>query len=144
MKKKIIIEEGTGEVLTPKFRTHYNFVPSKGESNDGISIVEPNKTLSIKDLLHKHTLGGLSALYQNGQFTEDMEFPDIRRMDLVDIDEYREHLNSEIEELKIRENELKEHKEKQEAAKRARQDSQQKYEDWLRSQKDDSPVEGDV
>lgn len=51
--------------------THwYNYKPSNGEINKGVSMTEPDQVLSLEKLLQKHTAGGLTMGTQMGYTTD--------------------------------------------------------------------------
>lgn len=79
-----------------KFRTQYNTTPEVGESNNGITITEPDHTVNIMELLLKHTTDG----NRQPVYLEEQEIPNLEKMDLVEIQEYNQSINDEISELK--------------------------------------------
>lgn len=106
---------------TPRFRTQYNTKPEKGESNNGTTMTEPDATLSIKELLLNHTT---ARPYREPIYLEEMEMPDLGRMDLVEIQEMYESNNQSIADLKSQQLEIAQERKKR-LAEKSKQNSQQ-------------------
>lgn len=69
-----------------KYRAQFNYEPSKGEKNDGLSIVKPGQSYSVKEALNRIqkglTVSGRNYAYQEEDETE----PPLKMKDLTDID----------------------------------------------------------
>lgn len=95
--------------------------PPKGKSK-----TQPNMTLTLGQMFLRHSQGQLTEGMKQLQYTGDIELPNLARMDLVDIDKYRENLKGRIDHLneqytimqekaqKAREAQLKEKRDMQE------------------------------
>lgn len=91
---------------TKKFKTQYNHKPSKEdlEHNFGPSLTVPDQSLSVSELLRRHRAGlpidgKKMTFYDDEGNQETMEFPDVRKMDISEIQEMIEKNREYIKEL---------------------------------------------
>lgn len=59
------------------------------ERNSAISLTEPDQVLSVKELLRRH-VQGLPVPTYTPVYDEHGEYPDVRHMDLVDVEELKQ------------------------------------------------------
>lgn len=70
------------------FRTQYNYQVSEGVINTEPSMTVPDQSLSLRELLVNYTRGNdLPINKAVPVFSEDEHYPDLRKMDLVDLQE---------------------------------------------------------
>lgn len=93
-----------------KFKNHFNAdqFPDKGEVNDQPSKTIPDQTMSIREIVARFQRGlpidaGKVPIYHG----EDIELPDIRKLDLVEIQEMKQQIGEDITNLENQYNELK-------------------------------------
>jgi hypothetical protein len=80
------------------YRTSMDGTDYNGKKMDPKSETEPDMSLTIRELLYNHTRGVLVDVPAHEPiYLEDLEVPVIR--DLTDLDNYRETLNSRLNEL---------------------------------------------
>lgn len=82
----------TGEVLSNRVRDRHH-AKSKGEKGYPPSITEPNRVLSIAQLLQRYGADRLSQGAPSGVFNGDIFVPDFSRMDRIDKAQYAADLN---------------------------------------------------
>src|SRR5690606_8948934 len=114
-------------------RSPYNYIPFEGDvvQMHGDSKTVPDMTKSLKELLYMHAKG-IDVPSFVGHYDEDDSMPDLRRMDLTEIDELKASVRSEMSELKEKLKVI--NKERQERSKPA-----QKPSDGLEPNKDSDP-----
>lgn len=83
------------------FATNYNGLSAKdkGEVHKKPSMTVPDKTISLRELLLRHVQGmPLPNMPQGVQpyYNEEVEIPDLRKLDLTEIDELRRNTTNEI------------------------------------------------
>lgn len=80
------------------FRTQWdNRRPPTGEKNNGISETLPDQTMSIRTLIQRYAHGLPIQGAKTPLYEGDEEFtPDFAKMDLTELDEYRESLETRI------------------------------------------------
>lgn len=92
--------------------TPYTFKPPHGRINEMPSLTIPDQTMPLEEILRRFVSGqpipGIQAAIWNG---ED-EMPDVKHMDLADLEEYQRNVAEQIE---INENRLRMYKQEQEA-----------------------------
>lgn len=102
------VNTDTGEILQqksgrPRVRTPYNahLLPAPGEIFEEPSNTIPEQSLSIKQLLHRYSRGlPLDAPIQNAVYDgEEMEFPDLARLDLAERQELLESARAETKRI---------------------------------------------
>lgn len=76
---------------------NYDAANWPGEVIEGPSMTEPDMSLSIPELLDRHSRGLPLPFYED-DYT-DLDLPDFGAMDLAEIAEYRERLAEHIEDL---------------------------------------------
>lgn len=84
-------------------RTFLNFKeqPIVGEINNSPSLTQPNEVLSIKELLARHLKGiPVDSSFGEGTYLgDDLDIPDIRSMDLSEIEDMRDQYRDAITRL---------------------------------------------
>lgn len=74
-----------------------NSFPKNYEKNNGISLTVPDQTMSIRTILERYSrglpIGGRTDVY----YDEEDEMPDIKSLDLSEIQEMRENAKQTIE-----------------------------------------------
>lgn len=81
------------------FYTQFNRPADKGEINKGQSMTAPDQALTMRQIVQRFVQG--RPLPSSGEpvYHEDY-VPDFKRLDLVEIDEYVEHINERVKTLK--------------------------------------------
>lgn len=124
--------------MNKKIRTAwFNRPEKKGEVNNLPSLTVPGQAYSVEELFRRHAAGlplGGERVPVYSENPEDDDLPDFKRMDLAEIEEYRDMLNQQIMEgrkklhdAKIQARNKKREQEIQEAIK-AREAKQKKAE----------------
>lgn len=108
------------------FKTQYNGPhPSMGEINRLPSATVPDQTMTIPELLERHSRGLNISHGKVPVFDESEEFfPDPSKMDLADREAYAEQLRDELEDInqKVAAQRKKQLEEQEAARKQARED----------------------
>lgn len=96
-------DKETGEIVRPRYKNTGNaqLFPSKGEVNNEPSKTIPDQTMTISEMIERHSKGlpidgGKVPIY-NG---EDYPFKDTTNMDLAERQEYLESLADELVDLR--------------------------------------------
>lgn len=125
-----------------KFKTQYNAQDFKqrGEINYMPSKTIPDQTMSIRELLQRHTRG--LPLPQNSNYyfdgEEEFQSPDFSRMDLAEVEEFKLKCADELEQIGIREKEKKEAKKLAELEKKQKRDNERIANESKKEAKTDS------
>lgn len=87
----------------PSFRTPYNYQPYLGKHNSQPSLTVPNQSMTVDEILRRHTLG----LPMTGQKVELWEgdeqiMPDLQGLDLSEIQELKEQALQKITDIRTR------------------------------------------
>lgn len=80
-------------------RTPLNYVPEKGEVNEQPSMTVPDMTMSIGEILTRFAQGRPLSFSTTMHYTGDDYMPDVRSMDITEVEELRERTAARIEEL---------------------------------------------
>lgn len=81
----------------PRFKTHFNSLPDPGEVPTGPSLTVPDQSMSIKEILQRYARGLSTEDRERVPFYDGEEFvPDIKKLDLADIQELKEQTAEEI------------------------------------------------
>lgn len=103
--------------------------PKNYERNNLPSMTIPDQSLSVKDILKRYARG--LPLYQNPQQPiyegDEMELPDLRKMDLAEIQELREYTQEKIK--TTREN-------LEQQARKLREKELQDYNEWKKTRQE--------
>lgn len=102
-----------------QFKAHYNFreVKSKGEKFTLPSKTVPDETLTVRQMLERHTRGlPVHASQKQAVYHGDVDLPDMERLELEDKQEILENAQQNITDIKDR---LNKKAAKQKAAKEA-------------------------
>lgn len=104
MAKQIAMEELAQVAQTNPTRVIRTWLTFQLETTDqetveGESMTSPDMTLTIPELLEKHTRGQAIPIAGNAIYSED-EFPDLATMDLSEIQDLREDTFANIQRLK--------------------------------------------
>lgn len=91
-----------------QFRTALSYKVGKSsyEKPHGDSVAVPNEAYTARELYDKYVTGNVPPIYRNGQYIEQeddetsMDLEKISRMDLVEIDQVRDLLNSRARKLR--------------------------------------------
>lgn len=94
-----------GSLALLPFRTPHNYKQEIPKISEMPSATVPDQTLSIPEILQRFAQGRPMTATTNLTYTGDEYAPEVRGMDLVDLDELKEKNQQEINRLK---NELKE------------------------------------
>jgi hypothetical protein len=83
-----------------KVITSATYSGSKGEINNSPSLTVPDQTLTIRELLQRHTRGLPMPSHKLGEpmYNEDFELPDMKTLDLVERDELKMKIDEQITE----------------------------------------------
>lgn len=82
-----------------RFNTQYDKHPVKGEVNGKPSLVRPNEAMSIREIMVRYTRG-LPIDQKVPLYEEDQFLPDVKHMDLADLQVLRENVAQEIQDKK--------------------------------------------
>lgn len=105
MAKQITTEEISRLATTAPTRVIRTWLTFQLETTDcetpeGESMTVPDMTLTIPELLERHTRGQAIPIAGNAIYSED-ELPDLNTLDLVEIQELREDLAADIQKLQM-------------------------------------------
>lgn len=89
------------------FKHHYNSIPSKGEFNRQPSMTVPNQSMSVAEMIDRHNAGLPIQGSANPMYYGEIDFPDFSKMDLIDLQEFKEATQMRIQELRQKRQELK-------------------------------------
>jgi len=96
-----------------KFRTQYNFVQTPGEEITGPSLTVPDMSMSIREIFQRFA-SGLPLTYSNKlTYTGDDYTPDLRGLDLVEIEQLYENAAGDIQQYQNDLSELIKQREKE-------------------------------
>lgn len=100
------------------------------EKGGGQRITKPDMAPSIASMVDRFRRG-LPQQVKNYQpvYNGEVELPDIKKMDLTEIDEYSRNVKSEINELKIKGGEIRKRQIQQEAIRAEKRRQQKEYSD---------------
>lgn len=90
---------------------NYDFAFHPGELNYLPSQTIPDQSLTVKEVIERYTRGipfeqGKTPLYMDEEDSEEMDLmPDLKKLDLAEIEELREAVRNEIEEHRKKHNE---------------------------------------
>lgn len=80
---------------------NYSYFPPYYEVNEGVSLTVPDQTLTVSQILERYTrglpLGGKVPIYD-----EEDTLPDVRTLDLAELQELREQYEEELFNIKKR------------------------------------------
>lgn len=114
---------------------NYHEFPQVNEPGGGISLTRPDEAMTVKEIMARYTRGlpivGAKVPIYDG---DDTDLPDIRKLDLSEIQELREKMTAEIEEIKS--NYQKAMKEKQAADAKEAAEMKEAFEEWRKQKKD--------
>lgn len=106
------------EIKKPVIRTPYTnkFYPRKLEPENNVGKTVPDMSLTIRQILNKHGVGGIFSNGKTPIYLGDVELPNIEMMELADIKVLEEQVMERIairrkEELEAKEAEIKRRKE---------------------------------
>lgn len=102
--------------MKPNFRTQYNYVQPKGETNTMPGLTMPDQTMSIPELLARYAKGMPLSVKQPIYAKDDLDMDEFRKLDPVDKHRLIRERMEELKQLRTRVE--KEQKEKFEAAQR--------------------------
>lgn len=111
----------------------------RGEVNERPSKTIPDQSLTIRDLINRHTRGlplegGRVPVYEEED--DDLSGVEFSKLDLVDQQELREQYKSELDEINKKFADGRKQKEDEEKQRRAKEDEDKKdYEEWKRSRR---------
>lgn len=95
-----------------KFKTTQNAKPSIGEKNSGKIVTVPDQTFTTRQLLQRQTQGIHTMNTKYPVYNPDYYGPDIKAMDLIDVQEAKILLQSKIDNSKIKLDEIKAEKQR--------------------------------
>lgn len=103
----------------------FNYEPSKGQINNSPSETVPDQTMSIREILVRYArglpiTGGKPHYYDEEQYT-----PDIKTMDLADLQELHETTRQEVQNLRSQLDDLSKKKQKAAAEKAIKEAKEQ-------------------
>lgn len=83
-------------------RTWFDNPPLQEEKVGGISVTQPDQAFSLREILHKFTNGGFLPVSQRNLVydTEGVDLPDFKRMDLAEIEQFRDELYARLDAAK--------------------------------------------
>lgn len=127
MKSVLVVTEG-GDLLPlyvdekpRKFISQNEYVSEDvPEPKDKVSLTQPNLAYTIQEIMVKYSQGQpIPGSMSEAIYTGELLVPDKRRMDFVDVDEYKRYLANEISRLEEQKNKfLENEKKRREAARR--------------------------
>lgn len=80
------------------FKNHYNSKPDKGEVNNLPSLTVPDQTMSLREIVRRYAAGyPVEGQKEPQYFGEDDDMPDIKKMDLSEIEDYANEYKKHIE-----------------------------------------------
>lgn len=80
------------------FKHHYNSKPDKGEVNNVPSLTIPDQTMSLREILRRYAAGYPVEGQKEPQYLgEEDDMPDIKKMDLSEIEDYANEYKKHIE-----------------------------------------------
>jgi len=84
----------------PRFQTIFNrhLFPHTGEVNNMPSRTIPDQTLSMQEILTRYARGLPLTNGKQPIYNGDEDLPDLKTMDLAEIQEYKENIQSQIKE----------------------------------------------
>lgn len=113
---------GTDVILPGKWPTNYNRPKYKGtlrpEKNKLPSMTVPDQTMSIKEILDRHTRGLPIAGQKIAFYDPEDDMPDLSKMDLAERQEHMEAAAEEIKAIQEREETRKKEAAEKKAAKK--------------------------
>lgn len=74
------------------------------EVNNGKQITVPDMTESVEDMLKRFRRGEIA--FKKSVYNNEADLPDLRKMDLTEVDEYKRNLNQTIENAKNQKNNI--------------------------------------
>lgn len=84
-----------------KIPSIYTYKPDKGRLNTQPSEAIPDQTMSMREIMERYAKGApLTNVKTPVYFGEDEEYPDVKKMDLVEIQEMKERAQESIESIK--------------------------------------------
>lgn len=84
-----------------RWSTQYNPIKVTGEINNEPSLTRPNEAMSIREIMVRFTRG-LPIDQKVPLYEEDQFLPDVRHMDLADVQTLREQVAQDIENKKAK------------------------------------------
>lgn len=83
----------------PRFKNHWQKTPSKGLHTIGESQTIPNQAISVREILRRFRSGlPLEGVVTSKPVFEEEEIPDFKKMDMTELDEYKERIKNTYEE----------------------------------------------
>lgn len=97
-----------------KFKTPYiKFVGDVGEVNTGKGLTIPGQAMSVREILRRYSQGLSFGNLKVGSYDEEVEgLPDFKRMDLSEIQEFREFCAEQVKKVRDRQTEEAEERRK--------------------------------
>lgn len=83
---------------TKSWANAHEFKP-KGETNKQPSLTVPDQTMSLRELLHRHTRGLPLHHVERPTYYNENETIDLKTLDLVDIQDLKDNIQENIEDL---------------------------------------------
>lgn len=86
--------------MTP-FRTPFNYEPELPVVSIQPSMTEPDQCLSLREILQRYAQGKPLTKNNRLMYTGDDFTPDLRSMDLVEIDDLKKEVDQNIKEIQL-------------------------------------------
>lgn len=124
--RRHLVDSETGEIFAlPLFKTPYNaklFTSKTKEPGGGKSLTIPDQALTVPQIIKRSQAGmplhvGYKQAYYEG---EEGDLPDLRKLDLAELQKLREEATIRVEQIKYELN--KQHYDKQEEQRKAREE----------------------
>lgn len=93
--------------------------PNSFEKNNGKRITVPDQVQGLNEMLARFRRGEVPL--KKGVYNNDAELPDLRKMDLTEVTEYKNSISKTIQSEKIKQKQIKSQHAQHEAEKRAQQ-----------------------
>lgn len=128
-KKNSAVAEEIVVPIVPSLRHQLRYVPVPGEVNNNPSMTVPDMSLSVQEILQRYAQGRPLSVSSNLHFTGDDYTPDVRKMDLTELEDMRRQNAERINELQQKLVEAKKSKE----SKKIRSEIKKELEQELRN-----------